>query len=62
MELHPVTIMVGLIIFGNLFGIFGMVFATPMIATIKVIVKFIDEKYELEDKLLNKKNKVNELL
>ena len=47
MELHPVTIMVGLIVFGNLFGIFGMVFATPMIATIKVIVKFIDEKYEL---------------
>ena len=44
MKLNPVTIMVGLLIFGHFFGILGMVIATPTIALIKVIVKFIQEK------------------
>ena len=34
MELHPVTIMLGLLIFGHFFGILGMVIATPVIATL----------------------------
>ena len=44
MKLHPVTIMLGLLIFGHFFGILGMVVATPCIACIKVIVVFILEK------------------
>ena len=36
MKLHPVTIMVGLLIFEHFFGILGMVLATPVIACLKV--------------------------
>ena len=41
MQLHPVTIMVGLLLFEHFFGIIGMVVATPCIACIKIIFNFI---------------------
>lgn len=44
MKLHPVTIIIGLLIFEHFFGIIGMVVATPVVACLKVIVEFIDEK------------------
>lgn len=44
MQLHPVTIMLGLLIFEHFFGIIGMVIATPVIACIKVLLIFINEK------------------
>lgn len=55
MKLHPVTIMLGLLVFEHFFGILGMVIATPCIACIKVIVVFILEqtgliKYIKKDK------------
>lgn len=46
-QLHPVTIMIGLLVFGYYFGILGMVIATPCIALFKVIIKFIIKKYDL---------------
>lgn len=46
-HLHPVTIMIGLLVFSYYFGIFGMVIATPCIALLKVIFKFIIKKYNL---------------
>lgn len=46
-KLHPVTIMLGLLIFGYFFGIIGMLVSTPVIATFKTIFKFYDEKYEI---------------
>jgi len=46
-KLHPVTIMVGLLVFGHFFGILGMVVATPCIALLKVIFRFIVKKYDL---------------
>ena len=46
MKLHPVTIMLGLLIFGHFFGILGMVIATPVIACLKVFVQFFDEKFD----------------
>ena len=51
MKLHPVTIMIGLLIFQHFFGIIGMIIATPVIACIKVILKFIDEKFSIIDKI-----------
>ena len=51
MSLHPVTIMLGLLIFEHFFGIIGMIIATPVIATIKVVFTFIDEKIEVMQKL-----------
>lgn len=44
-KLHPVTIMLGLLIFGHFFGIIGMVISTPIISICKVILEFLDTKY-----------------
>lgn len=46
-KLHPVTIIIGLLAFGYLFGIIGMVISTPIIGTAKAIFMFFNEKYEL---------------
>lgn len=46
-KLHPVTIMIGLLVFGHFFGIFGMIISTPIIAAVKAIFMFFNEKYEL---------------
>jgi predicted PurR-regulated permease PerM len=51
MELHPVTIMVGLLIFQHFFGILGMVIATPVIACLKVFVLFFNEKFGFIQKI-----------
>lgn len=45
-KLHPVTIMLGLLIFGHFFGIIGMVISTPIISICKVILEYAEEKYK----------------
>lgn len=45
-KLHPVTIILGLLIFGYFFGIVGMLISTPTISCLKTIYKFLDEKYD----------------
>ncbi len=62
MKLHPVTIMVGLLIFQHFFGIIGMVVATPVIACLKVIVVFINEKLNIVDKVVDKRDKKEQLI
>lgn len=49
MKLHPVTIMIGLLVFQHFFGLLGMIVATPVIACIKVIAMFINEKMKITD-------------
>lgn len=44
-KLHPVTIMLGLLVFGHFFGILGMVISTPVIAAVKAIFLFFNEKF-----------------
>ena len=44
-KLHPVTIIIGLLIFEYFFGIIGMAISTPIIAALKSIFMFFDEKY-----------------
>lgn len=56
MKLHPVTIMIGLLVFGYLFGILGMIFATPIMASIKIIASYYNEKYNLIGRLKEKTN------
>ena len=51
MQLHPVTIMIGLLIFQHFFGIIGMIVATPVVACIKVIFTFINEKMDILSKV-----------
>lgn len=55
MNLSPITIILSLLIFGYFFGILGVVFATPIMAILKIIYIFFDEKfhffeYRKEDK------------
>ena len=45
-KLHPVTIMLGLIVFGYFFGVFGMVISTPVIAVFKTVFMYFDNKYD----------------
>ena len=53
MKLHPVTIMLGLLLFNYFFGMIGMIVATPLIATIKIIFEFIMENTTLGEKFSN---------
>ena len=46
-KLHPVTIMIGLLIFGHFWGIMGMFISTPAIAVLKAIFTYFDDKYDL---------------
>lgn len=53
MKLHPVVIMLGLLIFGHFFGIIGMIVATPLVATLKIIWTFTNEKLHIKEHLAN---------
>lgn len=46
-KLSPVTIIIGLLIFGYFFGVLGMVLSTPIISVLKVILNYFDEKYDI---------------
>ncbi len=46
-KLNPVTIIIGLLVFGHFFGIVGMLLSTPILGVLKVIIKYFDEKYDL---------------
>ena len=46
-KLHPVTIMLGLLIFGYFWGIIGMLVSTPIIAAGKAVVLYFDRKYDI---------------
>ena len=54
MQLHPVTIILGLLIFGHFWGIIGMILATPLIATVKIIFEYFDKKYDLLNRKIKK--------
>ena len=51
MKLHPVTIMLGLLLFGHFFGILGMILATPVISILKTIFQFFNEKYSIMERI-----------
>lgn len=47
LNLSPITIIISLLIFEYFFGIIGMIIATPVVAIMKIIYVFLDEKYNL---------------
>lgn len=55
-DLHPVVVIGGLIVFQLLFGVIGMLIATPVLAGIKVYIRY---KFNLDDEeeITNKKDK-----
>ncbi len=50
-SLHPITMMLSLLVFEYFFGILGMLLAAPIVATIKIICLFFDEKYHFFNKI-----------
>lgn len=47
LSIHPLIIIVSILFFGSLFGTFGVIFASPIAATIRVLIQFYKEKKEL---------------
>jgi predicted PurR-regulated permease PerM len=45
LHLHPLWVLVGLMIGGNLFGLVGIILAVPVIAISKVVFNFLEELY-----------------
>ncbi len=48
-KLHPVTIIMGLLIFQHFWGVIGMALSAPIIGILKIIFNFIDRKWKLLD-------------
>lgn len=46
MNLSPITVIISLLIFEYMFGIIGMIIAMPVVAILKIIYVFLDEKYD----------------
>lgn len=47
MSLHPVTILIGLLIFEYFFGIIGMCITVPLLAVMKRIILYLDKRYKI---------------
>lgn len=45
-KISPLLIIIGLLVFGNLFGIVGMLLSTPIVCIVKVIYLYIDDVKE----------------
>jgi len=48
-KLHPVTIIMGLLVFQHFWGVIGMALSAPIIGILKIIFNFIDRKWKLLD-------------
>ena len=53
-SLHPVILMLSLLVFEYFFGIFGMVIAVPIVATIKIVLLFFENKYHFINKMMER--------
>ena len=54
-DMHPITIVIGLLIFQHYFGIVGMIIATPVIGAMKILFNFFNDKYGLIDMITTPK-------
>lgn len=52
-SLHPITIMLSLLVFEYFFGILGMILAAPIVATLKIMFTYYNDKYNLMNKIKN---------
>ena len=59
-DIHPITIVIGLLIFQHFFGIIGMIIATPVIGAIKILFNFFNDKYGLIERIKIPKTKTKE--
>ena len=52
-SLHPITMMLSLLVFQYFFGIVGMILAAPIVATLKILYNFLENKYHFMNKITN---------
>ncbi len=52
-DLHPVAIIVGILMFGSLWGIVGVIIAIPMAALVKSVISIVLERREEKTSLAN---------
>lgn len=45
MKLSPVTVIISLLVFGYFWGVYGMILSTPIVATMKSLFLFINDKF-----------------
>ncbi len=50
-SLHPITIMVSLLVFEYFFGVVGMIFAPPIVATLKILYLYFEDKHHFLNRL-----------
>lgn len=53
MNLSPITVIISLLVFEYMFGIVGMIIAMPVVAVLKIIYVFLDEKYDIFGFIMN---------
>lgn len=46
LDLHPLWVLAGLVVAGNLFGLLGIILAVPVIAVAKVLFAFLEQIYQ----------------
>lgn len=49
LEMHPLLIIISILFFGSLFGAIGVIFASPMAASIRVFIEFFQERRALRE-------------
>ena len=57
-DIHPITIVIGLLVFEYYFGILGMILATPIIGSVKILFNFFNEKYHFIELIKPQKKEV----
>lgn len=58
-DMHPVVIVIGLLIFDYFGGILGMILAAPIMGALKIIFNFFNKKYNFVEKIKPSKLEVN---
>ncbi len=51
MKMHPLTIIFGILLFGKLFGLIGVLFAVPLLTLVKISYKFLKKNPEPQEKV-----------
>ncbi len=49
LQMHPLVIIISILFFGSLFGAIGVIFASPISASIRVFVEFFKERRQLRE-------------
>ncbi|MCK7486130.1 MAG: AI-2E family transporter [Bacillus subtilis] len=49
LQMHPLVIIMSILFFGSLFGAIGVIFASPISASIRVFVEFFKERRQMRE-------------